>query len=113
MDMFGRYLLALLLTITIEGGVAYLLGFRKSQCQLAFAAINTITNLSLNYLILVLEYLNIHVTFMLIVLLEILVVMVEWRLLVYIFRNPKDRFLALSILANAASFFAGLLLFWT
>ncbi len=113
MDMFGRYLFALLLTITIEGGVAYLLGFRKRQYQLAFAVINTITNLSLNYLILVLGYLSIRVTFMFIVTLEILVVVVEWQLLIYIFRDSKGRFLVLSILANAASFFAGLLLFWT
>ncbi len=111
--MLDRYLLALLLTVTIEVGIAYLLGFRKKEYLLAFVMINVITNLSLNYLILVLSYLNIEVTFGLILLLETLVVIVEWQLLVYIFREPKGRFLITSILANAASFSIGLLIFWT
>jgi hypothetical protein len=108
-----RYLLTLLLTIAIEGGVVYLLGFRKSQYMLAITAINIITHPVLNYLILVLGYLNVKVTFLLIVILEILVVIVEWQLLVYVFRGPKGRFLITSLLANAASFFFGVLLFWT
>ncbi|RPI92094.1 MAG: hypothetical protein EHM40_14020 [Chloroflexi bacterium] len=81
--------------------------------MLAIALINVITNLTLNYLILVLGYLGIDVTFALIVTLEILVVIVEWQLLVYVFHGPKGRFLTISALANAMSFFIGLLLFWT
>lgn len=111
--MLGRYLLALLLTLVIEGGIAYLLGLRKSQYMLAVALINVITHVILNYLILVLGYLGIDVTFVLIGTLEILVVIVEWQLLVYVFRGPKRRFLTISALANAMSFFIGLLLFWT
>lgn len=111
--MLSKYLLALLLTLVIEGCVTYLLGLRKSQYILAVAAINVITNLTLNYLILVLGYLNINITFVLIVALEILVVIVEWQMLVYVFRGPKGRFLAISTLANAASFLIGLLFFWT
>ncbi len=111
--MLARYLLALLLTIIVEGGIAYLLGFRERQYQLALALINVITNPALNYLILVLGYLGIHITFVLIAILEILVMIVEWQLLVYIFRGPKGRFLFISVLANAASFLVGLLLFLT
>lgn len=111
--MPGRYLLALLLTLIIEGGVAYLLGFRKSQSMLTIALINVITNLTLNYLILVLGFLNVDASLALIVVLEILVVIVEWQMLVYVFRNPKGRFLIISILANTMSFFIGLLFFWT
>jgi hypothetical protein len=111
--MPGKYLLALLLTLVIEGCVTYLLGLRKSQYILAVAAINVITNPTLNDLILVLGYLGINITFALIVTLEILVVIAEWQMLVYVFRDPKGRFLIISILANTASFFTGLLLFWT
>lgn len=110
--MLGRYLLALSLTLVIEGGIAYLLGFRKRQYILTLAMINVVTHVILNYLILVLGYLDIDVTFTLIVILEILVVIVEWLLLIYVFRDPKGRFLITSLLANAMSFFIGLLLFW-
>ncbi len=111
--MLGRYLFTLLLTIAIEGCVVSLLGFRKSQYMLAVVAINLITHPTLNYLILVLGYPGIQVTFLLIAVLEILVVVVEWQLLVYMFRGSKVRFLITSLLANAASFFIGVLLFWT
>ena len=110
--MPGRYLLALFLTIAIEGGVAYLLGLRKRQSMLAVLAINVITQPALNYLLLLLGYLNVNVTFTLILALEILVVLVEWQLLVYVLRAPKGRFLAVSFLANTLSFLVGLLLFW-
>jgi membrane-bound ClpP family serine protease len=110
--MIGRYLVSLLLTIAIEGAVAFLLGFRKKQFFLAWTLINAITNPILNYLVLVLGFLGIEVTLIRVFLLEIVVVIAEWRLLVYTFRNPSRRFLALSILANAASFLAGVLLFW-
>jgi hypothetical protein len=109
--MLGRYLLALLLTVIIEAGVAYLLGFRTSRFLTALAAINVITNPALNYLILVLAYLGTEVSFPWIVLLEVLVVILEWRLLVYVFREPKGRFLIVSFLGNATSFLIGLLLF--
>ncbi len=111
--MLGTYLFTLLLTITIEGGVVYLLGFRKSQYMLAVVVINIITHPALNYLILVFGYLGIQVTYLLIAILEMLVVVVEWQLLVYMFRGSKGRFLITSLLANAASFFIGVLLFWT
>ena len=112
MNMLGRYLLALLLTLVIEGGIAYLLGLRTGQYMLAVAMINVITHISLNYLILVLGYLGIDTSFMLIVALETGVVIVEWQLLVFAFREPKRRFLAISTLGNATSFLVGLLLFW-
>jgi hypothetical protein len=110
--MLGRYLLTLLLTVTIEGGIAYLLGFRTKQSMLVIVLINVITHVSLNYLLVVLGYLGIDITFASISGLEILIVIAEWQMLVYVFHNPKGRFLIISTLANAASFFIGLLLFW-
>ena len=110
--MLGRYLLTLVLTLTIEGGVAYLLGLRKSQYMLTVVMINLITHSVLSYLLLILGYLGMDVTLGLVTILEILVVIVEWQLLVYAFGGPSRRFFITALLANAASFLAGILLFW-
>ena len=111
--MLGRYLLTLSLTIVIEGGIAYLLGFRTKRAMLAVALINVITHVILNYLLLVLSYLGIDTTFAFIGILEVLVMIAEWQMLVYVFHNPKWRFLIIATLANGTSFFVGVLLFWT
>ena len=108
----GRYLLALLLTIAVEAGVAWLLGLRTRRGMLAVVAINTLTHPLLNYAILVLGFLGSDLTLRTILLLEALVVVVEWRLLAYACGLPNVRSFMLSLAMNAASFFAGVLLFW-
>jgi hypothetical protein len=110
--MPGKYLLALLLTLVIEGGVAWLFGFRKGPSQLVVALINVITNPALNILLLVLAWLGMNVTLWLVLPLEILVVLAEWGLLVYAFGSSKGKLFILSLVANAASFLAGVVLFW-
>jgi hypothetical protein len=110
--MLGRVLLALLLTVAIEGGIAWLFGFRTGRSQLAVAMINVVTNPVLNVLLLVLAWLGVEVTLPFVALLEIPVVVAEWGLLVYAFGGPKGRRFVLSLAANAASFLAGVLLFW-
>jgi hypothetical protein len=110
--MLGRYLLALLLTVTIEVAVAWLFGFRTGRSLLAVAMINCITNPALNFLLLVLAWLGVIVRLPLVVLLKVLVVVFEWRLYLYVFGHPRGRLFLLSVMANAASFLAGLLIFW-
>ncbi len=110
--MLGRYLLALLLTVAIEGAMAWCFGFRAWRAQLAVAMINCITNPALNLLLVALAWLGVNVRLPLVVLLEVGVVAAEWGLLVYAFGGPKRRLLALSLVANTASFLAGVLLFW-
>jgi hypothetical protein len=111
--MLLRCLIALALTIIIEGGVAFLFGLRERRLLLAVAMINVITNVPLNYLILVFGYLRITVPWQLIVVLEAAVVVAEWRLMVYAFRMPARRLLWLAIVANALSFVAGWLPLWS
>lgn len=77
------------------------------------AAINLITNPLLNYSLAALGYLGLTVSLLLVAILEIGIVLAEWRLLVYTFTEPRHRFLLTSILGNATSFGLGLLLFWT
>jgi len=110
--MLAKYLLALLLTVAIEDGIAWLFGYRTARLLLAVAMINCITNPALNFLLLLLAWQGVEVTLLLVVLLEVLVVLVEWRLLVYVIGQPKRRLFFLSLTANAASFLAGLLIFW-
>jgi hypothetical protein len=110
--MPGRDLLALLLTVAIEGTVAWLFGFRTGRALLAVAMINCITNPALNFLLLLLAWRGVDVRLPLVVPLEVLVVVVEWGLYVYVFGHPKGRLLLLSLAANTASFLAGLVLFW-
>ena len=112
MDMLERYLLAQLLTVAIEDGIAWLFGYRTARLLLAVAMINCITNPALNFLLLVLAWQGIKVTLFPVVLLEVLVVVVEWGLLVYVIGHPKGRLFFLSLAANTASFLAGLLIFW-
>ena len=109
--MLAGYLLALFLTLIIEGCVAYVMGFRERKYVLAVAVVNVITHLILNYLLLVLGYLGVTVPLALIVILEILVTVAEWQLLVYVFCNPKGRFLVMTLLGNTTSFLLGMLIF--
>jgi hypothetical protein len=110
--MLGRYLLALLLTVAIEGTVAWLFGFRTGRTLLAVAMINCITNPILNFLLLFLAWLGVEVRLPLVVLLEIPVVVIEWGMYVYVFGHPKGRLFLLSLTTNVVSFLAGVLLFW-
>jgi len=110
--MFGRFLLALLSTLFVEAGVAWLYGFRSGRSQWMVALVNVITNPALNVFLLLLAWLGVEVSLWLVLPLEGVVVLAEWGLLVYALGGPKGRLLALSLAANAASFLAGVLLFW-
>jgi hypothetical protein len=109
--MLAGYLLALFLTLVIEGCCAYAMGFRETRYVLAVAVINVITHVILSYSLFVLRYLGIDPPLALIVVLEALVVVAEWQLLVFCFRNPKGRFLTTALLGNTASFLLGTLVF--
>ena len=109
--MLAGYLLALFLTLVIEGCCAYAMGFRERKYVLAVAAINVVTHLILSYFLFVLAYLGIDAPLALVVVLEALIVVAEWQLLVYVFRNPKGRFLMTALLGNTASFLTGILVF--
>jgi len=103
---------ALFLTIVIEAGVAWLCRIRTKRELGAVVLINVITNPLLNYLLAVNGYFHlVSQTFVLILCLEAVVVLVEWRLLVYALRRGAAGMLGLSLGMNACSFLAGLLIF--
>ncbi len=104
---------ALILTIAIEAGVAWLFKLRSKMELGTVIHVNVITNPLLNYLIAVNGYFHlVSQTIILILCLEVIVVLVEWRLMVYVFRREAGKILVLSAVMNAVSCIAGFLLFW-
>jgi len=100
-------IIPLILTIIIEAIVAFIMGYRDKNSQLAILATNCLTNTSLNFLILILP----KVDNILIAILEITVVFIEWAILMHLLEKQKLPLLILSIAINATSFLIGLLLF--
>jgi hypothetical protein len=103
---------ALILTIAVEILIALLLGLRRKTELTAVLLINLITNPALNFLLaLNNQYRLIHQTTILTLCLEVLVVFIEWKLLVYALRLNNKKAFVLSLSMNAASFLAGLIIF--
>ena len=106
------YLIPLILTIIIELSVAYLLGFRGKNLFLALLVINIITNPALNLVVSQTVDLWIRFGVSYILVLEAVVVVAEYLMLKFTFKNSKEPFFKLSFVMNATSFLIGILLLW-
>lgn len=103
---------ALLLTILVEWIVAYGYGLRKKDELAAVALVNLITNPMLNYIIWVVSFFHLsEVNAAFILAMEILVVIVEWRLLLFSLGGNSKRFFKLSLLMNLCSYLTGFFIF--
>lgn len=102
-------IIALALTELIEAITAYIMGNRGKRFYLTLFLANLITNPSINFIICLLYYFKV-LYFPIIIFLEILVVIVEWRIYKYIFPKKKSLLLA-SIITNLLSYIFGLLIF--
>lgn len=103
---------ALLLTIIIELTAALLIGYRKRNEIITIILINVITNPALNYLLFVNRTLSLfEISIFVILFLELLVVLIEWRLLVFALKEKSNKLLALSIVINFCSYIIGFYLF--
>jgi len=112
MSLISSYLLALFLTIIIELIVAFFFGFRKKIDIIAIIFINLLTNPILNYLLLVNDYFSFFKSSLLIILfLEAIVVLLEWKLLVFALQGKSKKLLALSLVMNFCSYIVGVLFF--
>ncbi len=104
---------ALLLTIAIEVATVWLLGLRSKPQLLTVVLINVITNPALNFIVLLNSFLGwIDQNTVLIIFLEVAVVVIEWKLLVYALRLKSGTMFLLSLVINTASSLAGLFIFW-
>lgn len=112
LQILSSYFVALFLTIVIETTVALVFGYKKKTELIIIALINAITNPLLNYTLSLNYYFVVvaHDTF-LILLLEVFVVLVEWRLLRYVLRQGSKKLFWLSLLMNLCSFFMGVIFF--
>ncbi len=112
MSLISSYLFALFLTIAIELVVAFLLDFKKKLEIVTIVFINSLTNPTLNYLLLVNDYFSFFDTNLLIILLlELMVVLIEWRLLFWVLREKTKKLLLLSLVMNFCSYIVGVIMF--
>jgi hypothetical protein len=110
--LISPYLVALLLTILIEVLVALIFGFRSKKEILSVILVNLITEPLLNYFLLINSLFSlVAVNIQFLLLLETIVILTEWRLLVYTLQRNSKRLLVLSLIMNLTSFAIGLSLF--
>jgi hypothetical protein len=104
---------ALILTILIEETVIFLIGYRNKNTFLVVALVNIITNPIANYIVMINNIFNIiEPNISLVIILEVLVSYIEWKILEYALPNQeKQSYLILSIMMNLASFLTGIILF--
>ena len=111
-SVFVDFAIALILAILIELLVVIAFGFRVKNAFLAVAAINLITNPLLNHSILIIHNFNLfRVDFTVLLIFELIVALVEWRLLVFSVSGDSKKLLILSLVMNLTSFASGLLFF--
>lgn len=103
-----NYIYALIFTIIIELSVIYLLGFREKLLFCPLIIINILTNPLLNFIVNRLNETYIDFNFLHIILLEILVVIIEWLLLKLVIKSKKLPLFKISFIINATSFLIGL-----
>lgn len=105
-----NFIKALVLTEAVEAMAAFLMGYRDKKFYTVLIIINIITNPMLNCILMILFYFNIK-SLIITLVLEVLVVIVEWRLFVYALNKHDKSYLLLSIIINLSSYIAGLFLF--
>ncbi len=105
------YLSSLVITIVIEICVALLFGYRSEAAWKTVILMNLMTHPMLTYLLWIDSYAGFLDSTILLIILEMLVVFVEWGILCYVLRDKPRWLLLLSFTANAASFGIGSILF--
>jgi hypothetical protein len=108
---FGAGLVAALgLTLLVEVPVAFAAGWRGRRELLAVVLVNLITNPLLNITLVAVWVPAGAARMPLLVALEIVAIVIEWRLLLPVIGRPSRRVLVVVIVMNAASVALGLLL---
>ena len=103
---------ALLLTEAVEFAAAYFMGYRGREFYITLALVNIITNPLLNYILIVLcTFKLLHFPLITVLILEISVIVGEWRILSYAMGKKGKTFLGLSIVMNISSYLTGILIF--
>jgi hypothetical protein len=109
-NLFWSLLATLALTLVVELAVAAALGLRTRRALLAVACVNLITNPPLNLLLTLVSWWRPWAYAPALIALEIVVVIVEWRLLLWALGGDARRMLLVAAAMNAASLALGFLL---
>ncbi len=116
MTLINSFFVPLIVTIVIEGMVALVAGYSSKRKQLAILLINLMTNSLLNFIVLFFYFSSVleELSGWELLGLEGVIVIVEWRLLLYVFRERSRKLFWLSLGMNASSLFVGLFFlgFW-
>lgn len=107
--MILYYLGIFLLNLTIESLVAFILGRRSKKDYLAVLAVNGVTHPVLTLLLMSGYRLGVY-SLGLVLVLEVVVVVVEWRLFVYMYRAEDKKLLIQAIAMNVVSYVIGVLI---
>jgi hypothetical protein len=107
----------LTLTLAVEVPVAFALGLRTRLAVLAVVCVNLITNPALNLLSYASAQLwhwqsSVVTAIPIVFLVEVVVIVVEWRLLLWALGGDRRRLLRISLAMNAASALTGVIVFW-
>lgn len=103
------YITLLLLTVVIELGVVMLFRHRTMKIFMVIVGVNLLTHPLLTLLIMVAYQWGVyHVAIVFV--LEVLVVLVEWRLIVFAMREERRQYLILAVAMNVLSYGVGLVL---
>lgn len=103
------YLGIFLLNLFIELVVAGIIGYRQIKELLSVVAVNMLTHPVLTVLVMWLASIGLY-NFWLLVVMEIVVVLIEWQVLQFALRKRDKALLLLAFVMNAVSFGIGLLL---
>ena len=109
LELLLWFLQPLLLTILIESGIAWLCGIREWRFFQAMVWINCITNPLL--CLFLLHVGDVSHTGIVVASCEILIILVEWRLLATVFSGQQCRMFFLALAMNAGSYLFGLMLY--
>jgi hypothetical protein len=110
----SNYAIAFLLALIIEPAVAWALGYRRGRELACVAAVNVFSHPAANFLVsTIVRWRERPFGFEEMLLLEIGVVLVEWRLMCYALPERSRRGLfCLSLVMNSVSYVAGYFVPW-
>lgn len=103
-----------MLTVAVEVPIAALLGLRARTALVAVALINVMTNPALGYVLLVVRHLlgwdggALALPLLALLVGEVLVILAEWRLLIWVLGGSRRRMLKVALAMNVASACIGL-----
>lgn len=104
-------LIAVVLTLVLEGIVFLVFNYRQRSFWEVFALVNIATNILLNITVYLLQVVFINIeSFYYIIPLEVVVVLSEWLVYCMFLGNKKQLFLV-TLIANIFSFIVGVLIF--